>query len=231
MIKSFTKNKETRIEEVVVSNKKANGNYDYYERKCPNRKTSEVDVTNTAFYKYFQDTNKDIDLSQKDFIKIIEEHNLILREKLLKGELVELPLSIGRLFIMEKRRKFVKESPKGEIYTNGRIDWGKTRKLNLINPETGKLIKQYFSDQLEYYRVYWYCRYSLKNVYNTYFNVANTLKEKITDSLEADNLLHVIFKQNNIKFNSHLEKLKTEKISAIGKERYDKLKNPYKYGI
>lgn len=178
-----------------------------YERKCVDRKTSSTDVTNLDFHIYF--TKKyNIEIKLSLFIDIIKSYNLLLQEELLKGETIELSSKLGKLFIKESPRKFTKESFAGDIYVNLRVDWGKTRKLNLINPETGKFIPQYYTDQTEFYRVIWYCTYYTKNVLMTYFNTSNTLKERIARSLEKNESVHFKFKKNAIDFKELLEKHK-----------------------
>jgi len=160
----------------IVESKK----YNYYVRKCSDRNTSSTDVHTDAFYNYYRNKYKDdltANIERTQFVSIIESYNLLLQQELLAGEVVQLSSKLGKLFIQENPRKFTKEKPStGEIFVNLRIDWGTTRKLGLINPETGKLIKQYYTEQSEYYRVYWYCTYYTRNVMSTYFNTSNTLK-------------------------------------------------------
>lgn len=186
--------------------------YNYYVRKHPDRNTSTTDVGNNEFYTYYRKKYKDdIDgnIDSKLFISIIESYNLSLQQELLKGEVVNLSGKLGKLFIQENPRKFTKEKPStGEIFVNLRVDWGKTRKLGLINPENGKLIKQYYTEQSEYYRVYWYCTYYTRNVMSTYFNTSNTFKERITRSLEKDKNLHLKFKKNSMEFRELIDKFK-----------------------
>lgn len=191
-----------------VDNKK----YNYYVRKCPDRNTSSTDVGNNEFYTYYRKKYKDdIDgnIDSKLFISIIESYNLLLQQELLAGEVVQLSSKLGKLFIQENPRKFTKTKPStGEIFVNLRIDWGTTRKLGLINPENGKLIKQYYTEQSEYYRVYWYCTYYTRNVMSTYFNTSNTFKERITRSLEKNKTLHFKFKKNSMEFRELIDKFK-----------------------
>lgn len=186
--------------------------YNYYVRKCSDRNTSSTDVHTDAFYTYYRTKYKDDldgDLGRNEFVSIIESYNLLLQQELLAGEVVQLSSKLGKLFIQENPRKFTKTKPStGEIFVNLRIDWGTTRKLGLINPENGKLIKQYYTEQSEYYRVYWYCTYYTRNVMSTYFNTSNTFKERITRSLEKDKTLHFKFKKNSLDFRELIDKFK-----------------------
>lgn len=164
-----------------------------------NRKRLSTDFHVSDFYKKFKKTNKElaVKLGLSTFNQILEEYNKLIAEDVLNGKLVKLYSGLGSLGIIGTLRATSYEDKKtGKIVPISIPDWGETRRLGLINPETGNLIVQYFQNQEYKYSIKWFGFGNILNINLTKFKTSKDFRRSIPKKLESNKTINLQYRKN-----------------------------------
>lgn len=183
---------------------------DYKERKVRTDKKIKVqnpdvearfktDVKEIDLFKHFKSIYDIPTVDSKLYLSIVYDYNLLIIEDILNGDEIKLYPNLGSLMMMQKIKQQTYEKSNGRVVPNkgtNNVDWGLTRKLNLVNKETGKLIPQYFEKQTDYCMCKWVHLTNIPNMYFTKFSTSKTFRRKIPIKLKEDPTLDLMYKDN-----------------------------------